>query len=84
MNFPTYQVNFIGSKSGTEATEPNSGALWPSSEASEPVSKAPEACLEAPRVISEASEASLVVIKPSKRFQSKVQRAQKQVQTEAS
>ena len=58
MNFPTYQVNFIGSKYGTEAPEPILGALGP-------VSKAPEASLEAPKVISEASEASLEIRKPS-------------------
>ena len=65
MNFPTYQVNFIDYKSGTEASEPSSGALGPSSEASELVSKAPEASLESPESISEASKASLEVLKPS-------------------
>ena len=55
MNFPTYQVNFIGSKSGTEASEPSSGAFGSSSEATEPVSEAPEASLEAPEAISKAS-----------------------------
>ena len=65
MNFPTYQLNFIGSKSGKEASEPSSGALGSSSEAPEPVSEAPEASLEAPETISKASVASLEVLKPS-------------------